>query len=266
MLTARRDVPSPMHDVSITPRLPTRCPMCKGGVIERTSNPNQGSFTWFHCLFCNHWWKFRVEGQGTNPNGELTGHVFVVAKSGTKHQLESVEVTAIPEDLLKKHLKSKTLQGETESKKLQRDIDRLAAMLRMAQAEDDRLWQLYQRDQRNAQHANAWSVAYNRAKELTQRLQDLQRQRLHLTSGDYFFEDLPSGISAAKTDANGKYALVIPRRGRYGIVARASRELFKETEAYFWIVWVTLGGQASKRLSLNNDNMLGAGSPQSALQ
>jgi len=49
-----------MADGSIPPRLPTRCPVCKAATIERTGSPSHATFIWFHCLFCNHWWKFRI--------------------------------------------------------------------------------------------------------------------------------------------------------------------------------------------------------------
>jgi hypothetical protein len=254
-----------MNEASGSRRLPTRCPACKGAVIERMPSAIHGTFIWFHCVFCNHAWKFRVEDPRTNPNGELTGDVVIVTKR-MKYRLGSVAVNAIPEDALRKHLESKTLHGELESRKLQLAIAGLTATLKMTQAEDDRLWKILQRDENNSQKAEAWSVAFNKTKDITKQIEALQAQRQHLTSGEYFFEGLPSAISTAKTDADGKFRLEIPRRGRYGVVARASRELFKKTETYFWFVWVSLDEQPSKRLTLSNDNIMGAGSPDSALR
>jgi hypothetical protein len=59
--------------------------------------------------------------------------------------------------------------------------------------------------------------------------------------------------------------MLLPRDGRYGIVARVSREFGEQKETYCWFVWVSLDGAASKRLGLNNSNIVGAGSPDSAL-
>jgi len=42
--------------------------------------------------------------------------------------------------------------------------------------------------------------------------------------------------------------------------------LLKGKETYYWFVWVSLDGDPSKRLALNNENVMGAGSPDSALQ
>ena len=105
-----------MHDVSGSRsiHLPKRCPICKGGAIERASNAAHGTFIWFHCVFCNHWWKFHTDETRTNPDGELTGQVFIVTKRGITYRLASVPVSAIPEEVAKKHLKSKTVQRELE--------------------------------------------------------------------------------------------------------------------------------------------------------
>src|SRR5262245_63914219 len=93
-----------------TPRLPTRCPACKGGVIQRMARAH-GS-VWFHCFFCEHNWKFRVEDSRDVPDGELTGDVSVVTPPSGRHSLNRVVLNAIPEDLLKPHLERKTAQCE----------------------------------------------------------------------------------------------------------------------------------------------------------
>jgi len=220
---------------------------------------------WFHCFFCNHIWKFRFEDARAGPDGELTGDVFAGTARRRKQSLGLVVLNAIPEDRLKPHLERKTAQGEAERRRLQREIDVVAKILEEARTEEDRLWQVQEQDKENLRKANAWSVAYNRTKIITRQLVDLRARRERLVSGEHFFQDLPSAISSAKTRADGKFTLAIPRGGRYGIVARAARELGEEKRIYSWIVWVSLDGRSSKRLVLNDDNIVGAGSPDSAL-
>ena len=221
---------------------------------------------WFHCFFCNHIWRYRLEETRAVPDGELTGDVSVVTSRRRRHPLGLVALNAIPEDLFKQHLERKTAQGELESKKLLREIDVVATILKEAKTEEDRLWKIQERDKDNLRKANAWSIAYNRTKIITKQLDELRARRERLTSGEHFFQDLPSAISSAKTHPDGKFTLAIPRDGRYGIVARASRELGEEKQIYFWFVWVSLDGRSSKRLVLNDENIVGAGSPDSALQ
>ena len=253
-----------MTGYSGTPRLPTRCPVCKGAVIQRISGRPQG-LMWFQCTFCNHTWKFRADAARAYPDGELAGDVIVVAADGKKHPLGGVVLNAIPEDALTEHLGRKKAQSERDTAKLQREIDALAAILKDARAEEDRLWNIQKLDESDMQKANAWSVVYNKTKNLAGQVEDLRAQQQHLASGEYFFQDIPSPISTIQTGTDGKFTLLLPRDGRYGIVARVSRELGDKKETYCWFVWVNLDGAASKRLSLNNSNIVGAGSADSAL-
>jgi hypothetical protein len=219
---------------------------------------------WFQCHFCNHTWKFRVDDARAYPDGELEGDV-VVTVDGKKHSLGSVVLNAIPEEALTEHLQRKKAQSEHESGKLQRAIDALAAILKEARVEEDRLWNIQKLDESNMQKANAWSLVYNKTKNLAGQIEDLRAQQQHLTSGAYFFQDIPSPIASVQTNTDGKFTMLLPRDGRYGIVARASRELGDRKETFCWFVWVSLDGAASKRVSLNNNNSVGAGSPDSAL-
>ncbi len=239
--------------------LPKRCPLCKGGVIERTSNAPHGSFMWFHCLFCNHWWKFHIDEPRPNPDGELTGEVFIVTKRGVTYKLDAVPVSAIPEEAATKHLKSKMLQRELEIEKLQRDLESLTSTLQEVQAEEHHLWRILQEDEDNSQKAAAWSVVYKKTKSITKEIESLNSQRKQLSSDEYLFDGLPSGISNTRTNADGQFSLVIPREGRYVIAARGPREEFRDTEPY-WFVSVSLDGEVSKRVTLTNDNVIGASS------
>jgi GNAT superfamily N-acetyltransferase len=250
---------------SAPPRLPTRCPVCKGALIQRVSGRGHGGI-WFQCLFCKHNWKVRHDDARAYHDGELAGHVFVVAPDGKRHSLGSVVLNAVPDHALTEHLERKTVQSRLESGKLPGKIEALAAILEEARAEENRLWNIQKRDEQDVQKANEWSLVYNKTKDLERQLEDLHTRQQQLTSGEYFLEDMPSPISSAQTDAGGKFTLLIPRDGRFGIVARASRELGEKKETYCWFVWVSLDGDPSKRLVLNNDNVVGAGSPDSALR
>jgi hypothetical protein len=255
-----------MSSLSGATRLPTRCPACKGSLIHRRAGWSHGASNWFYCFFCKHTWKSRLVDTRANLDGELTGDVFVLERRKRRHPLASVVLRAIPEDDLKEHLERRAAQRELESGKLRREIDALATTLAAARAEEDRLWNIQKQDESNLGTAKAWSVAFNNTKKITRQLEDLRTRWQHLTSGEHFLQDLPSAISSATTNADGAFTLAIPRFGRYGIVARGSRELREEVQTYLWLVWVSLDGEAAKRLLLNNHNILGAGSPDSALQ
>ena len=55
-----------MNEASGSPHLPTRCPLCKGAVIQRMPNKTPGTVIWFYCAFCKHVWKVRVEDDRNN--------------------------------------------------------------------------------------------------------------------------------------------------------------------------------------------------------
>jgi hypothetical protein len=255
-----------MSPVSGATRLSTRCPNCKGALVGRGAGWTHGASLWFYCFFCNHTWKGRPGDARATSYGELTGDIFVVARRKERHSLGWVVVQAIPEDALKKHLDRRMAQRELGSRKLQREIDALAATLAKTRVEEDRLWHIQKQDENNLRKAKAWSVAYNNAKKITRQLEDLRTRRQHLTSAEHFLKDLPSAISTATTNADGTFTLAIPRDGRYGIVARASRAQDDEEQTYLWFVWISLDGEPAKRLVLNNDNVVGVASPDSALQ
>lgn len=252
-----------MH--SRSPHLPTRCPLCKGAVIERTASGAHGGFLWFHCLFCNHWWKFRTDESLTVPDGDVTGDIFIVTKGGITYTLDSVAVHAIPEDVARKHLESRARQREIETQRVRRDIHRMNATLKVAQTEEDRLWRILQLDEGNLEKSSAWRTAYKNTEKIKKEIEGLQAEREEIASAEYLFEGLPTGVSAAKTDANGKFSLTIPRQGGYVVAARGPRDTFRDTEPY-WFVRVSLEGEPSKRLILSNDNVLDAQSEDSALR
>ena len=255
-----------MSPVSGAARLPTRCPACKGAFVHRQSGWTHRSSSWFYCYFCNHAWKSRFGDARAHLDGELTGDVFVAVKRKRRHPLGAVVVHAIPEDALKPHLARRAAQRERESGKLRREIDALATTLAKARAEEDRLWHIQNEDESSLNKAKAWSLAYNTTKKITRQLEELQTRWQHLTSGEHFLHDLPPAISSAKTNADGAFRLALPRDGRFGIVARASGDGREDEQPYLWFVWISLDGEPAKRVMLNNDNMVGAGSPDSVLQ
>lgn len=253
-----------MSPVAGAARLPTRCPSCKGALIRRGAGWTHGASVWFYCFFCKHAWKSRFADARATADGELTGAMFIVARREERQPLRRGVVHAIAEEALTTYLERRTAARALWSGKLQRDIETRAATLAKARAEENRLWHIQKQDESNLHTAQAWSAAYNHTKKVTKQLEDL-RTRQQLTA-EHFLNDLPSPIATATTNADGTFKLAIPREGRFGIAARASRVVDGEEQTHVWVVWISLDGQPAKHLVLNHDNLVGAGSREPALQ
>lgn len=254
-----------MSAVSETTRPPTRCPACKGALIHRRAGWTHRSSGWFYCYFCKHAWKPRLGDAHDAVDGELTGHVVFPGGRNRRNAFGSIAVRAIPEDVLKPHLERRMRQCELERGKLRSEIDALAITLANARADEERLWNIQKQDESSVEKANAWSLAYNTTKTITRGFENLQARWQRLTSGEHVLDDLPTAIARATTNADGEFRLAVPRHGRFGIVARASRDDGEDKQTYLWVVWISLDGQPAKRLVLDVDNIAGAGSPDSAL-
>jgi hypothetical protein len=70
-----------------------------------------------------------------------------------------------------------------------------------------------------------------------------------------YFASLPPALASVKTDADGKFSILVDREGTLVLAASASRRLVKKTENYYWLITVSLDGQPSKRIFLSNDNL-----------
>jgi hypothetical protein len=103
-----------------------------------------------------------------------------------------------------------------------------------------------------------------KAKEEAERLtgdsrDSLSHQRHEITTPRRLFAALPPSSVAAKTDADGKCRLSLPRNHRWVIAATGDRDVVGNHESYTWIVELPNDAGASSALTLSNDNLLRVG-------
>lgn len=72
-------------------------------------------------------------------------------------------------------------------------------------------------------------------------------------SVEYIIDSLPPPMQVNKSDAEGKFVLTLPK-GRYVIVANASRKLINTSETYHWLVQID--ESTPSNFMLSNDNLL----------
>lgn len=70
---------------------------------------------------------------------------------------------------------------------------------------------------------------------------------------EFLFEGQPHPSTIAKTDADGKFSLTLPK-GKYVITANSSRSVGSHSETYYWLVSVD-AASPNQSLMLSNDNL-----------
>ena len=86
------------------------------------------------------------------------------------------------------------------------------------------------------------------------------------SGGVGYWEYVPNApVTTTKTDADGKFSLVLPEKGRFAVAARAGRLLANTEERYCWIVWITDRDLKEKKIVLSNDNMIGSNPSESVV-
>lgn len=206
---------------------------------------------------------------GCARDGALNGEVFIVTNSGVNLKLGSVTVAVISESVAQNHLNVKKSNGDAEIRKFDAELLKENAAVTAARTEADKLKRAVDPIVSTSKYQSsleAYNTAAGKAVASAKRLAALEEQKEYYTSGRHYFDDLPSSVAVAKTDADGKFTLKMPRVGTFAVTASASRLVGEKTETYNWMVWTSLDGQPSKRLMLSNDNMVGAGSADSAVK
>jgi hypothetical protein len=74
-------------------------------------------------------------------------------------------------------------------------------------------------------------------------------------SGAFYLGFLGFPIQRAETDADGKFVIQLPERGRFVIAAQAQRSVGGGTEHYYWLQPVSLDGQQQLTQNLSNNNL-----------
>lgn len=159
-------------------------------------------------------------------NGSLDGEVFVVTNGAQVLRLALVDIRVCRKDLYD-NFNEKTRVELDEIKKQIDDI----------------------RDK----YSNA-PKTYGTLLDVARETDKLRERQKYISSGEYLFEGLPTIINT-KSDAEGKFSLKLKRGASVVITAHGSRFSFGNTEKYFWIVPVSLKGESSKKISLDNSNI-----------
>lgn len=86
------------------------------------------------------------------------------------------------------------------------------------------------------------------------------------TEASHFFQHLRSPFTSVTTDADGKFSISIPVKGRFGLAATNSRKVGLKKEEYLWLIWVSLDGHPSKTIVLSNRNLVSESDPDNIIR
>jgi hypothetical protein len=210
--------------------------------------------------------------------GDLNGEVFIVTEGGQSIKLGLVEVRAIPEQDARDFVAKKREIAAARQSKLEpglgsarREWEAAQAVV-MEQSSKARLvFKAYLADIMSRTKKRAYEEASAREAEArkvaaakSSILEPLAAEYSWFNSSEYYFEGLPPGTVTCKTNADGEFTLRLRKGAKHALAAKARRKVIDDEETYFWFVWVSLDGKATRTL-LSNDNLLPSGGTQSVV-
>jgi hypothetical protein len=206
----------------------------------------------------------------------IDGQVFIVTAGGPSIKLALVQVAAVSQGDIQKHIADTDASLVAERTKID------ATVMELTQAiERDRRslgpakweagkggfgWWMMRGPGVGKNGATEWPKFHALEQRLAkneERARPVLSRQNYLRSAAPYFVTLPSPIATAKTDADGRFQLNIPDEGDYALVASSSRLVFNTTEKYLWIVRVK---PQDSKATLSNDNLTTAGSEDSLLK
>lgn len=207
---------------------------------------------------------------------ELTGQVFIATRSGESIKLGGIEVSAIGDAEMTSFIEKRKALIDPTKASLERELERsklerVAAEKAYDKAKADsdayrggdvdetmRLFRVYS----DAGSKKAWASGVEASD---------QKKLWSFPTAEFFYDGLPEAVIKTITDADGRFSVALSK-GKYAIAAHASRQVGNERvarvtlsirEEYYWLVWVTIGADASQRVLLTNGNLMTSKSPAS---
>jgi hypothetical protein len=196
---------------------------------------------------------FACSGCGRG-RGKLDGHVFLVTQDGQNVKLGLVDVRVLPYEETKNSIAKTKAHADEEVAKLQPQMEAARKTVASAKA-NVKAMKTKSDSNRSRQAMDQYAAALRTEISALSELAPLQESAMSWNSGAKYFANLPAPVSSVKTDADGKFSILLDRTAKIVLAATATRRLGDKTETYYWLVAVSLDGQPNKRIFLSNDNL-----------
>ncbi len=191
---------------------------------------------------------------GCNKRTEIKGDVFVVTQGAGSYKLGLVQVAAFPEEKIKENIERKKPEIVTLTSKLNEAFSKSSeyttAYLDNMDARDSGMKSKFEADSSSVRAINSLKEFWNIQEEIESAV------------SDKFVQSLPPAVAVSTTDADGKFALSLPKNGKYVLTAKATRTLGDEIENYTWAIYFNAEG-TPKNIILSNNNTTDSNSPDS---
>jgi len=182
------------------------------------------------------------EAYRSAPKGTVLGQVFVSSREGENFKLGAVEVGLYDRCAIDTLLAAAKKRADVEIQQLSPAVDAAKAAKDKADAA-----------------AKPYSRSYGEVLEAKYRAQDeyekVLASRDFYYSGAFYFGLLRNPIHVAETDADGRFAIEVPKTGTFVIAAKAQRTVGEYTEHYYWLQPVLLEGEQQLTQNLSNNNL-----------
>jgi hypothetical protein len=210
-------------------------------------------------------------------DGTVKGEVFIVTEAAENVRLGLVEILVFTEAAIQKHIEERKSHITDEMPDFEKEISRHDEIMATAKKTIEDLKNLYARN-RQFQRKIGEIPSIAQLTEEDDRIKLFQniitwyesskktvlQAKQNWPAPRHFFKNLPETKSSARTNADGKFTLGIPKEGKFAVVAHATRKTDRTYE-YYWMVWVSLDGKDSKEIVLGNHNLMSAGSKESVI-
>lgn len=233
---------------------------------------------------------------GCSPNYDtIRGQVFIVTQGGDNVKLGLVTIALLPSEDVRKHIDSKKKELSAKRKEIEQAIEAAEASLLEAErqyrasagaagaasarvdkarksqwASGYKDWEKWyavidKANEEVARHARSAAPWKQETEIRTATVARLQEQLASADCGPFFLEGLPDASARAQTDANGEFAVQVPRKGSFALAAHAQRRVFGSTEDYTWVVLIPQEARQGVKVLLSNETLTRGGSPLSLI-
>jgi hypothetical protein len=190
--------------------------------------------------------------------GTLSGQVFVSTKGGENFKLGAVEVALFARDAIDVLLAGLKTNADIEIQQLRPSVDSAKTAYGQAEAAERAAYQMSLNSIGRRDHVaaeRAWKEAEEAHDKAREQYFEISGKLDRYYSGAFYLGFLGFPIQRAETDADGKFVIQLPERGRFVISAQAQRSVGGGTEHYYWLQPVSLDGQQQLTQNLSNNNL-----------